>query len=148
MLVLNAAMLGTLTPVNQIDGKEFGQVLTLNLLAQQALIAAFDPLLRKSEAGRLIAITSGVAQRPRPLRQKLCQGVEVDAAIRSHGDVDDLIAREPAAGPHRGMLDRRDQKFFTRLLFVCGLDRRRQRQPGEFQVLPAKGRAVLESQCP
>ena len=50
MLVLNAAMLGTLTPVAQIDGKEFNQLLTLNLLAQQALIAAFDPLLRKSEA--------------------------------------------------------------------------------------------------
>ncbi len=65
ILVLNAAMLGTLTPVAQIDGKEFSRVLTLNLLAQQALIAAFDPMLRKSKAGRLIAITSGVAQRPR-----------------------------------------------------------------------------------
>jgi NAD(P)-dependent dehydrogenase (short-subunit alcohol dehydrogenase family) len=65
MLVLNAAMLGTLTPVAQIDGKEFNQLLTLNLLAQQALIAAFDPLLRKSAAGRLVAITSGVGSRPR-----------------------------------------------------------------------------------
>ena len=61
LLVLNAAMLGTLTPVAQIDGKEFNRLLTLNLLAQQALIAAFDPLLRKSEAGRLIAITSSAA---------------------------------------------------------------------------------------
>ncbi|HMG47343.1 MAG TPA: SDR family NAD(P)-dependent oxidoreductase [Allosphingosinicella sp.] len=65
LLVLNAAMLGTLTPVAQIDGKEFNELLTLNLLAQQALIAAFDPLLRKSEAGRLVAITSSVAKRPR-----------------------------------------------------------------------------------
>jgi NAD(P)-dependent dehydrogenase (short-subunit alcohol dehydrogenase family) len=65
LLVLNAAMLGTLTPVAQIDGKEFNKVLTLNLLAQQALIAAFDPLLRKSEAGRLVGITSSVGQRPR-----------------------------------------------------------------------------------
>jgi NAD(P)-dependent dehydrogenase (short-subunit alcohol dehydrogenase family) len=65
LLVLNAAMLGTLTPVAQIDGKEFNELLTLNLLAQQALIAAFDPLLRKSEAGRLVAITSSVARRPR-----------------------------------------------------------------------------------
>ena len=66
MLVLNAAMLGTLTPVAQIDGKEFNQLLTLNLLAQQALIAAFDPLLRNSAAGRLIAVTSGVGASPRP----------------------------------------------------------------------------------
>ena len=33
LLVLNAAMLGTLTPVAQIDGKEFNRLLTLNLLA-------------------------------------------------------------------------------------------------------------------
>lgn len=64
-LVLNAAMLGTLAPVPAIDGTEFNRVLTLNVVAQQALIAAFDPMLRRSEAGRLIAITSSVAQRPR-----------------------------------------------------------------------------------
>jgi len=65
MLILNAAMLGTLTPVAQIDGKELNRLLTLNLLAQQALIAAFDPLLRKSEAGRVIALTSSVGAHPR-----------------------------------------------------------------------------------
>jgi NAD(P)-dependent dehydrogenase (short-subunit alcohol dehydrogenase family) len=65
ILVLNAAMLGTLTPVAQIDGKEFNKVLTLNLLAQQALIAAFDPMLRASKEAALIAITSSVATRPR-----------------------------------------------------------------------------------
>src|SRR3546814_20988508 len=58
-------MLGSLTPVPSIDGKEFNKVLTLNVLAQQALIAAFDPLLRKSEAGRLVAITSSVGRKPR-----------------------------------------------------------------------------------
>jgi len=65
ILVLNAAMLGSLSPVPQIDGKEFNKVLTLNLLAQQALVAAFDPLLRKSEAGRLLAVTSSVGRHPR-----------------------------------------------------------------------------------
>jgi NAD(P)-dependent dehydrogenase (short-subunit alcohol dehydrogenase family) len=65
ILILNAATLGSLTPVTAIDGKEFNRVLTLNLLANQALIAAFDPLLRKSEAGRLIALTSSVGRHPR-----------------------------------------------------------------------------------
>ena len=65
LLVLNAAMLGTLTPVAQIDGKEFNKLLTLNLLAPQALLAAFDPLLRRSEAGRLVGITSSVGRTPR-----------------------------------------------------------------------------------
>ncbi|WP_411342031.1 SDR family NAD(P)-dependent oxidoreductase [Sphingopyxis sp. J-6] len=65
MLVLNAAMLGTLTPVAAIDGKEFNKLLTLNLIAQQALIANFDPLLRRSANGRLLALSSGVAREPR-----------------------------------------------------------------------------------
>ncbi len=64
-LVLNAALLGTLGPVAQIDGKEFSKVLTLNLLAQQALIAAFDPMLRRGDAGRVLALTSSVGAAPR-----------------------------------------------------------------------------------
>ncbi|HEY0027580.1 MAG TPA: SDR family NAD(P)-dependent oxidoreductase [Allosphingosinicella sp.] len=65
VMVLNAATLGTLTPVAAIDGKEFNRVLTLNVLANQALIAAFDPLLRQSAAGRLLAVTSSVGAHPR-----------------------------------------------------------------------------------
>ena len=65
ILVLNAAMLGSLMPVAQIDGKEFNKVLTLNVLAQQATIAAFDPMLRNSEAGRVLGITSSVGDSPR-----------------------------------------------------------------------------------
>jgi NAD(P)-dependent dehydrogenase (short-subunit alcohol dehydrogenase family) len=65
ILMINAATLGSLTPVAQIDGEEFNRVLTLNVLASQALIAGFDPLLRKSEAGRLLAVTSSVGRDPR-----------------------------------------------------------------------------------
>ena len=65
VMVLNAATLGSLTPVAAIDGKEFNRVLTLNVLANQALIAAFDPLLRQSAAGRLLAVTSSVGAQPR-----------------------------------------------------------------------------------
>jgi NAD(P)-dependent dehydrogenase (short-subunit alcohol dehydrogenase family) len=65
LLMLNAATLGSLTPVTQIDGKELNQVLTLNLLSQHALITAFDPLLRASDAGRLLVMTSSVGQAPR-----------------------------------------------------------------------------------
>src|ERR671933_3045332 len=49
VLVLNAAMLGSLTPVQDIDPKEYVRVLGINLLANQALIAAFDGLLRKAD---------------------------------------------------------------------------------------------------
>jgi len=65
LLVLNAAMLGTLTPVPSIDAKEFSRLLTLNVGANQALIAAFDPWLRQSAHPRVAAITSSVGQEPR-----------------------------------------------------------------------------------
>jgi len=65
ILMLNAAMLGPLAPVATTESKEFNKLLTLNLLASQALIAAFDPMLRKSAQGRLLAVTSSVGRRPR-----------------------------------------------------------------------------------
>ena len=64
-LVLNAATLGTLAPVPAIDPKEFAKVLALNVTAQAALIAAFDPLLRAAAPGRLVAVTSSVGANPR-----------------------------------------------------------------------------------
>ena len=65
VLVLNAATLGTLTPVPHIDLKEFDQVVSLNLTANWRLVRAFDPLLRASPAGRLVSLTSTVAAQPR-----------------------------------------------------------------------------------
>jgi NAD(P)-dependent dehydrogenase (short-subunit alcohol dehydrogenase family) len=65
VLVLNAAMLGSLTPVQDIDPKEYSRLLSLNLLAPQALIAAFDPLLRKADRADVVAVTSSVGAEPR-----------------------------------------------------------------------------------
>ena len=65
ILVLNAGMLGSLTPVEHIDAKEYAQVLATNLLAPQALIAAFDPMLRRAEQADLVALTSSVGREPR-----------------------------------------------------------------------------------
>jgi NAD(P)-dependent dehydrogenase (short-subunit alcohol dehydrogenase family) len=65
LLVLNAAMLGSLAPVHAAESKEFNKLLTLNLLAQQALIATFDPMLRNSAQGRVVALTSSVGRQPR-----------------------------------------------------------------------------------
>jgi NAD(P)-dependent dehydrogenase (short-subunit alcohol dehydrogenase family) len=65
VLVLNAAMLGSLTPVQDIDPKEYSRLLSLNLLANQALIAAFDPLLRPADRADIVALTSSVGGEPR-----------------------------------------------------------------------------------
>ncbi len=65
MLVLNAAMLGSLTPVEHIDPKEYARILTLNVVANQALIAAFDQMLRRSERADIVAVSSSVGSEPR-----------------------------------------------------------------------------------
>jgi NAD(P)-dependent dehydrogenase (short-subunit alcohol dehydrogenase family) len=65
LVVLNAAMLGSLTPVEHIDAKEYGRILATNLLANQALIAAFDPLIRRAERAEIVALTSSVGSEPR-----------------------------------------------------------------------------------
>ncbi|MBN8810587.1 MULTISPECIES: SDR family NAD(P)-dependent oxidoreductase [unclassified Sphingomonas] len=65
VLVLNAATLGTLSAVPAIDFKEFAKVLTLNVTAQAAMLAAFDPMLKASRGARVIGVTSGVGRTAR-----------------------------------------------------------------------------------
>ena len=65
ILVLNAAMLGSLSPVEHLDPKELERVFKLNVLANQALISAFDPLLRRAEKAEIIGVTSSVGEEPR-----------------------------------------------------------------------------------
>jgi NAD(P)-dependent dehydrogenase (short-subunit alcohol dehydrogenase family) len=65
LLVLNAAMMGNLSAIPAIDPKDFAKVLTLNVSAPAAMLAAFDPLLRKAPAAQVIGVTSGVARNPR-----------------------------------------------------------------------------------
>jgi len=65
MLVLNAAMLGSLSPVEHLEPKELTRVFALNVHANQALIAAFDPLLRRADKAEVVGITSSVGSEPR-----------------------------------------------------------------------------------
>lgn len=66
IMVLAAAYLPELTPASQIEPKPFNQALLTNVVATHALIAGFDPLLRRAKAGRIIGLTSSVATSPRP----------------------------------------------------------------------------------
>ena len=65
LLVINAAILPQLTPVAQIEQQFFNRALTLNVLATQALLANFDPLLKRSDGARVIGVTSWIGQNPR-----------------------------------------------------------------------------------
>ncbi len=66
IMVLAAAYLPELTPLSQVDPKQFNQALLINVVATQALLSGFDPLLRRAPAGRIIGLTSSVAAAPRP----------------------------------------------------------------------------------
>ena len=87
VLVLNAAMLGTLSAVPAIDAKELASTLTLNVSAQVALIAAFDPMLRAAEAGKVIALTSSVARTPRAFWGAYgASKAALETLVRAYGD--------------------------------------------------------------
>jgi NAD(P)-dependent dehydrogenase (short-subunit alcohol dehydrogenase family) len=65
ILVINAAVLPQLTSVADIDPVALNKALTTNVLATQALLSAFHPLLKQSKDARVIGLTSNVARSPR-----------------------------------------------------------------------------------
>jgi NAD(P)-dependent dehydrogenase (short-subunit alcohol dehydrogenase family) len=66
ILVANGGTLGQLTPIHQYDPAVWEEVIAVNLTANQRLVRSMDPLLRLSDAGRAIFVTSGAARNARP----------------------------------------------------------------------------------
>jgi NAD(P)-dependent dehydrogenase (short-subunit alcohol dehydrogenase family) len=66
ILVGNAGILGSISPIGHIEPKDWDNVLAVNLTANFRLIRSMDPLLRKSEAGRAVFLTSGAAWKATP----------------------------------------------------------------------------------
>jgi NAD(P)-dependent dehydrogenase (short-subunit alcohol dehydrogenase family) len=66
VLVGNAGLLGTLSPIGHIDPKTWDQVMAVNVTANWRLIRSLDPLLRASAAGRAVFVTSTVGREARP----------------------------------------------------------------------------------
>ncbi|MEM7688306.1 MAG: SDR family NAD(P)-dependent oxidoreductase [Pseudomonadota bacterium] len=66
ILMISAAYLPELTPISQIDPKQYNQAMMTNVMATQALLANFDPMVRRSKQGRVIGLTSSVGASPRP----------------------------------------------------------------------------------
>ena len=62
ILVGNAAVLGGLAPLAHAEPDRWAEALNVNLTANWRLIRAFEPLLRRSPAGRAIFVTSGAAR--------------------------------------------------------------------------------------
>jgi NAD(P)-dependent dehydrogenase (short-subunit alcohol dehydrogenase family) len=66
VLVGNAGVLGSLSPVGHFDPKVWDEVMAVNLTANWRLIRSLDPLLRLSDAGRAIFTTCAAAREPTP----------------------------------------------------------------------------------
>ena len=62
----NAAVLGPVTPLSHINPKQFQELVDVNLTANWRLIRSLDPLLRQSDAGRVLFVTSGAARHHMP----------------------------------------------------------------------------------
>ena len=63
VFVGNGGMLGPLTPLAQLDPKQWDTLVATNVTANLRLIRALDPLLRASDAGRVVLLSSGAAHR-------------------------------------------------------------------------------------
>jgi len=63
VLVGNAGILGSLSPLGHVEPKTWDDVLAVNVTANWRLIRAMDPLLQRSSAARVVFLTSGVASR-------------------------------------------------------------------------------------
>ena len=65
IMVANAGILGVIAPIGHVEAKVFDKVMATNVTATWRLIRSLDPLLRASDAGRAIILSSGAAHSAR-----------------------------------------------------------------------------------
>jgi NAD(P)-dependent dehydrogenase (short-subunit alcohol dehydrogenase family) len=87
ILVGNAGILGPLSPLGHVAAETWDEVLQVNLTANWRLIRTLDPLLRASDAGRAIFVSSGVATRPRAYWGPYAASkAALEALVRTYAD--------------------------------------------------------------
>ena len=84
ILVGNAGIAGPSSPLGHIELKQWNEVMAINVTANFQLIRCMDPLLKQSDAGRVVFITSGVAHKaPAYLGLYAASKAALDALARS-----------------------------------------------------------------
>jgi NAD(P)-dependent dehydrogenase (short-subunit alcohol dehydrogenase family) len=87
VMVANAAILGVIAPIGHVEAKVFEKVMAVNVTATWRLIRSVDPLLRLSDAGRAIVISSGAAHSARAFWAPYAASkAAVEALARSWAD--------------------------------------------------------------
>ena len=102
ILIGNAGVLGKLTPMAHVDQKMWDEVMAVNVTANYRLIRSMDVLLRQSDAGRAVFVTSGLAQQVLGLLGPL-----LDFQGSPRGDGEDLCRRDRHHQPARQLLQPR-----------------------------------------
>jgi NAD(P)-dependent dehydrogenase (short-subunit alcohol dehydrogenase family) len=117
----NAAILGPLTPTHQVKPKDWGSAMLANFMANTRLVRTLDPLLRASDAGRIVFTTSALGEKPLAYWGPYCASkaalnmfAKVYAAetektnlrinLISPGVVDTAMVREAFPGGYQGEL--------------------------------------------
>ena len=86
-LVANAGLLGVLTPMHQLDPKVWDEVMNVNLTSCFRLLRSMDPLLRASDSGRSIYVTSVVGHIPRAFwRAYAVSKAGLDMMVRTYAE--------------------------------------------------------------
>ena len=87
ILVANAGVLGVISPIGHVEAKIFEKVMTINVTATWRLIRSVDPLLRLSDAGRAIILSSSAAHSARAFWAPYAASkAAVEALTRSWAD--------------------------------------------------------------
>ncbi len=87
ILVANAAILGVIAPIGHVEAKVFERVMAVNVTGTWRLIRSVDPLLRLSDAGRAIILSSDVAHSARAFWAPYAASkAAVEALARSWAD--------------------------------------------------------------
>jgi len=101
ILVANAAVLGVISPIGHVEAKTFEKVMTINVTSTWRMIRSVDPLLRASDAGRAIILSSNVAHSARAFWAPYAASkAAVETLTRSWAhEVESLPLRVNAADP-------------------------------------------------
>jgi NAD(P)-dependent dehydrogenase (short-subunit alcohol dehydrogenase family) len=141
IFVGNAGILGPLTPISHCDPAEWDKLFAVNVTANYRLLRSLDPLLRASDAGRVVLISSGVAQRADYRAfwgPYAATKAALDAILRSYAadtvNISNVKAMSVNPGPLRTRMRatampgedpmslRTPEEFAPKLADVCGPD--------------------------
>lgn len=142
ILVANASILGVISPLGHVEAKVFERVMNINVTSTWRLIRAVDPLLRASDAGRAIVMSSGAAHSARAFWGPYAASkAAVEALVRSWShETEKLPLRINAVNPGATRTAMRAQA-------MPGEDPNTLPHPAEVaaKILPLAGPAVSET---